>query len=214
MTDQTLSSIPLPTIRRYPEYLSTLEILAQAGESWVSATRLGIELGYTPIAVRKDLAYSGLAGHSRRGFAVQPLIDSLRSALGWDNGSDAFLVGAGSLGKALLGYRGFEHYGLRIAAAFDNDPSLAGQQIGICKVLPVDKLVNLAQRMNVALGIISVPAPEAPAAANLLVEAGIRGIWNFAPVNLKVPHGVVVKREDLSLGLAVLSYRLREGEDK
>lgn len=201
-------AIPLPTIRRYPEYLMILESLRESKTAWVSATELGRELNHKSIVVRKDLACSGVTGSSRNGWPVEELIPALRKALGWDNTSEAFLVGVGSLGRALLEYQGFSRYGMRITAAFDSNPSVIKENRSDKRILPIEKLPDLAARMNVSLGIIAVPETEAQEVTDLLVENGIRGIWNFAPVNLKVPDNIVIKREDLSLGLAILSYRL------
>ena len=207
MTD-TPAGIPLPTIRRYPEYLLVLESWKETGREWVSATELGRELDRKPIVVRKDLALSGVVGSSRNGWPVGELIPALREALGWNNTSDAFLVGVGVLGRALLNYQGFSRYGMGIVAAFDRNPRFLDGKDPEGRIFPPEKLPDLAARMNVSLGIIAVPREEAQNVADLLVENGIRGIWNFAPVNLKVPDSVVVKREDLSLGLAILSYRI------
>ena len=207
-SDDNPASIPFPTIRRYPEYLLLLETMAESGEEWVSATELGRELERKAIVVRKDLAHSGIAGSSRNGWRIAELIPAIRSVLGWDNTSDAFLVGVGALGMALLNYQGFERYGMRIVAAFDADPRRIDSPDARGRVFPMEKLPDLAVRMNVSLGIIAVPGDQAQDAADRLVENGIRGLWNFAPAALKVPEGVIVKREDLSLGLAVLSYRL------
>lgn len=202
-----LAAIPLPAIRRYPEYLIILESRRESGDQWISATDIGRGLNRKPIVVRKDLAYSGVSGSSRNGWPIDELIPALRHALGWDNTSDAFLIGVGSLGTALLTYKGFDRSGMRIVAAFDlsvEDSPESRKK----KLFPMSKLSDLASRMNVVIGIIAVPGPDAQVVADLLVDNGIRGIWNFAPVNLSVPDNVVVKQEDLSLGLAELSYRL------
>ncbi len=201
-------SIPLPTIRRYPEYLLVLQSWQEKKAEWISATDIGCELGHKPIVVRKDLAYSGAEGLSRRGYRVTDLICLLRRALGWDNQADAFLLGLGSLGQALLSYQGFAGYGLKIVAAFDPDRDARARSGKPGITFAPEKLPDLAYRMKVVLGIIAVPGEHAQAAADLLVESGIRGIWNFAPVNLKVPEDIIVKQEDLSMGLAILSYQL------
>jgi redox-sensing transcriptional repressor len=136
------------------------------------------------------------------------VIAEVEQFLGWNNVNDAFLVGAGNLGSALLGYRKFEQCGLKIVTAFDLDPSKISTRIHGKHVLPLDKLPNLAQRMHILIGIITVPAAEAQAVADLMVEGGIRAIWNFAPIRLRTREHVIVHNEDLHCSLATLSQKL------
>ena len=124
--------------------------------------------------------------------------------------SEAFLIGAGSLGAALLGYGRFQQCGLNIVAAFDTDPKKIGQKIHDRHILPLKKLPNLMQRMHIHIGIITVPAAVAQEVANLLVDGGVRAIWNFAPLRLKVPDSVIVHNEDLYCSLAALSQKLAQ----
>jgi redox-sensing transcriptional repressor len=119
-------------------------------------------------------------------------------------------VGAGSLGTALLGYQGFTEHGLNIVAAFDLDEEKIGEKIHGKMIMPLHKLPNLAARMHIHLGVITTPAQGAQAAAELMVEGGIRAIWNFAPVCLKLPPGVIVENVELSSSLAVLSSKLAQ----
>ena len=158
--------------------------------------------------MRKDLESAGIVGRPRIGYVLATVIDELEQFLGWNNVNDAFLVGAGSMGSALLGYRKFEQCGLKIVTAFDLDPSKIGTRIHGKQVLPLEKLPNLAQRMHILIGIITVPAAEAQAVADLMVEGGIRAIWNFAPIRLHAPEHVIVHNEDLYCSLAALSQKL------
>jgi redox-sensing transcriptional repressor len=151
---------------------------------------------------------TGIIGRPKAGFHVPGLIKAIQDFLGWDNATDAFLVGAGNLGSALLGYKGFEQHGLRIVAAFDADPDKVGSVIHGIQVLPLDKLQDLAVRMRIHMGVITVPAQQAQTVADTMIGAGIIAIWNFAPVCLDVPTGISIQNEDLSSGLAVLSVRL------
>ena len=114
------------------------------------------------------------------------------------------------MGSALLGYRKFEECGLKIVAAFDSDPAKIGRKIHGKHVLALHKLANLAQRMHILIGIITVPAAEAQAVAELLLEGGARAIWNFAPVRLRVPGHIIVHNEDLYCSLASLSQKLAQ----
>jgi redox-sensing transcriptional repressor len=206
--EPTKKIVSEPTLKRLPLYHRFLKEWQAAGHETVSCTDIGADLDLDPTQVRKDLEAIGAVGRPRIGYVLLNLIDELEQFLGWNNVRDAFLVGAGSMGSALLGYRKFEQCGLKIVAAFDLDPSKIGQRIHGKHVLALDKLANLAERMHIFLGIITVPASEAQAVADLMVEGGIRAIWNFAPVRLRVPDHVIVHNEDLYCSLAALSQKL------
>lgn len=199
---------PEPTLRRLPLYHHYLKTLADRGRDVVSCTHIGTDLHLDPTQVRKDLAVTGIRGQPKVGYRIGQLLTSIEEFLGWNNLTDAFLVGVGHLGQALLGYEGFRRYGLRIVAVFDNDPAKADTTIAGCKVLPCEKIANLARRMKIRLGIITVPASAAQQIAEAMVEGGITGIWNFAPTALSLPEEVIVQTENLASGLAVLSTKL------
>ncbi len=202
-------AIPVPVLRRMPGYLQALRQFRTEGLEWVSCTRLAGRLGLDPALARKDFTALDITGKPKTGFPVAGLIRAIESCLGWDNVRDAFLVGAGSLGRALLGYRGFREHGLNIVAAFDTDPAKIGAVLHGTHVLPLPKLAGLARRMRVAIGIIATPAAAAQEVADLMVASGLRAIWNFAPTPLSIPPDVLVENEDLSRTLAVLSQRLQ-----
>ena len=122
--------------------------------------------------------------------------------------AQAILSGVGNPGWALLGYHGFGNFGLRIVGAFDADPRKIAKWVSGRKVQAVDQLARFVRRGEIKLGVLTVSAEVAQAAAELMVGAGIRCIWNFIPVKLKVPDPVVTQQEDLAEGLAVLSHRL------
>lgn len=199
----------LACVKRLPAYLQMLRVLQGEGQEFVSGTVLASTHNLEPVIVRKDLAVTGISGTARIGFRVSELIAAIERFLGWDNQTKAVLVGVGNLGSALLGYRGFENFGLRIAGAFDRDPAKVGTWVHGRKILPLDKLVPFARRGGILLGVLTVPADRAQEAADLMVQAGIRGIWNFTPAKLRLPESVVAQKEDLAEGLAVLSHRLQ-----
>lgn len=146
------------------------------------------------------------------GYQIRELIRDIEEFLGYHNTNQAVLVGAGSLGKALLTYRGFEQYGVEIVMAFDSDGRKVNTKIGGKLILPFVKLENLCQRMNIHIGIITVPAHSAQEACDHLVAAGVKAIWNFAPIHLKVPGHVLVQNENMAVSLAALSKYLYEAE--
>ncbi|NLX13889.1 MAG: redox-sensing transcriptional repressor Rex [Phycisphaerales bacterium] len=206
----TGESVSAASLRRLPSYRQYLKVLQGMGREVVSCSHIGQALKLNPTQVRKDLAVTGIVGRPKVGYETEALIEAIESFLGWNNLNQAFLVGVGSMGTALLGYDQFNHYGLKIVAAFDNNPSLIGQKIHGHEVLSLDKLTDLAARMHVLVGILTVPAQAAQSVANLMIFGGIRAIWNFAPAPIEVPEGMVVQTEDLFSGFAVLSSRLAE----
>jgi redox-sensing transcriptional repressor len=198
-------------VRRLPAYLQMLRVLRGEGQEYVSGTVLATTHNLEPVIVRKDLAVTGVTGTARIGFRISEAIAAIERFLGWDNQTKAVLVGVGHLGTALLGYTGFEHFGLRIAGAFDSDPCKVGKWVQGRKVQSLDNLVSFAKRQAIELGVLTVPSSAAQNAADLLVRAGIKGIWNFTPAKLQLPESVLVQKEDLAEGLAVLSHRLHRG---
>jgi redox-sensing transcriptional repressor len=202
--------IPAPTLRRLPSYLRLLRDMEVAGRLWVSCTHLSDALDLDPTQVRKDLACTGVIGRPKVGYQVQVLVHAIEKFLGWDHTANAFLVGAGNLGRALLGYPGFGRHGLNIVAAFDTNPELSGGEIHAKPVFALSRLPDLVQRQNVRLGVLAVPEKAAIAAATAMRDAGITAIWNFTPVKLRL-DGVVVEDVDLAASLAVLSHRLVSG---
>ncbi len=200
--------VPEPTLRRLPLYYRLLRQLRETGCKGVSCTTIGRELKLDATQVRKDIEVTGTVGRPKVGYDLVELTCAIERFLGWDNTTEAFLVGAGSLGEALLGYPGFAECGLNIVAAFDVDPNKCHRVIHGKHVRHVSKLPNLMRRMRVRFGIITVPAAEAQHAAELLVEGGVLAIWNFAPAKIRVPDSIIVTNEDLYCSLAVMSQRL------
>jgi redox-sensing transcriptional repressor len=203
-------SIPQPSLRRLPQYHHYLVELEAKGIRQVSCSAIGRDLNLVPVQVRKDLQYTGIVGKPKTGYSVSELIQAIETFLGWNNVNEAFLVGVGNLGTALLGHERFSKFGLSIVAAFDTDPAKIGKWIYDKAVLPLDKLVDLAPRMSIHLGIITTPAAVAQSVADQMVKGGIQAIWNFAPVKLKVPEHIIVHNEDLYSTLASLSWKLAQ----
>ena len=199
---------PEPTLRRLPLYHRLLKDLQQSGVVGVSCTHIGAGLGLDPTQVRKDIEVTGAVGRPKVGYVVSDLMEAIAGFLGWDSVNEAFLIGAGSLGAALLGYEKFHECGLNVVAAFDIDPAKVGTQIHGKHVLALGEMPDLMRRMHIHIGIITVPAPVAQGVADLLVTGGVRAIWNFAPVHLKVPGEIIVHNEDLYCSLAALSQKL------
>lgn len=198
-------------VKRFPLYLRVLQEMTAQGDVFASGAVVAKALNLDPIVVRKDLSRTGVRGKPRVGFPMKELVAAIERYLGWNANTDAVLAGAGRLGSALLGYPGFQHQGFRIVAAFDANPKKRGKIAGV-PVYPASQIAEVVRNLKVSLGILTVPADQAQAVADAMMAGGIRGIWNFTPVQLSVPEDVIVKREDLAASLAVLSHRLRNGE--
>jgi redox-sensing transcriptional repressor len=207
-----LQGIPEPTLRRLPVYHTYLKNLFEKKQENVSGTQMADELSLIPIQIRKDLAFTGIVGKPKIGFPVVELMRKIEDALGWHNTSDAVLAGAGNLGTALLGYPGFHDCGLNIVMAFDADPDKINTSVCGRKVLALERMTNLVRRLNIHIGILTVPESACQRVADMMVEAGIKAIWNFAPVKLNLPKHIIVQHENLAASLAVLSKQLRQVE--
>jgi redox-sensing transcriptional repressor len=208
VTRNIVKGAPEPTLRRLPLYYRLLKQLREAGRTGVSCTMIGAELRFDATQVRKDIEMTGTVGRPKVGYDVNELICAIEKFLGWDNVTEAFLVGAGSLGEALMGYPGFAECGLSIVAAFDVDPNKCHRVIHGKHVRHISKMTGLMRRMRVRFGIVTVPASEAQQAADLLIEGGVLAIWNFAPAKIQAPERVIVTNEDLYCSLAVLSQKM------
>ncbi len=194
---------------RMPLYLRYLQWAFAQGERYVSSEKLAQSILVSAVLVRKDLArVTSTSGTPRLGFEVQQLMKDIEKFLGYDNLSDVIIVGVGGLGKAFLSYEGFKNNGLNIVAAFDIDPKITGKKIAGKTVYDMSDLERYVNRKHVNLAIITVPKTSAQEVLDRLVKAGIRGVWNFAPTALIAPPDVVVKNEDLSSSLALLSNEL------
>jgi redox-sensing transcriptional repressor len=202
--------VPRSSLKRLPLYLHQLENLMAQGVEFVSCTQLAKEFDFDSIMVRKDIEMTGAVGTARIGFKVVGLIGSIKNFLGWDTQQDAFLVGVGNLGKAILGYKDFNKYGLNVVAAFDNVPNKVGTKVFGTEVFQTSKFVNLARRMHIYVGIITVPSEYAQGVVDLMVEGGIKAIWNFAPAPLRIPEGIILENVRLTQSLAVLTNKLKQ----
>ena len=195
-------------LKRLPGYLNYLKSLSDDNGVYISATALANARGMGEVQVRKDLAAVSSGGKPKVGYHRESLIDDIEQFLGYDNTHHAVLVGAGKLGLALLGYSGFDAYGLQILAAFDADPAIEMTDSGK-NVYPMDKLDAFCRANKVRMGIITVPAAYAQEVCDQMIAAGIKAIWNFAPTHLDVPEHILVQNENMATSLAVLSMHLQ-----
>lgn len=195
-------------LKRLPGYLAYLKSLPEDTVTYISATALANALGMGEVQVRKDLAMVSDGGRPKVGYLREKLIDDISQFLGYDNTTEAILIGAGKLGQALMGYKGFQEYGLNILAAFDKNPEKEDAD-SRHPVYSMDKLQVYCRGHKVLMGIITVPGECAQEVCDQLIACGIKAIWNFAPAHLDVPAGILVQNENMATSLAVLSMHLQ-----
>ena len=195
-------------LKRLPTYLSYLKSIQDPDKPYISATALAGALGMGEVQVRKDLAMVSDGGRPKIGYPRDQLIEDIEQFLGYDNTTDAILVGAGKLGQALMCYKGFDEYGLNILAGFDRNP--ANKQTDNGKpIYHLDQLESFCRNNKVLMGIITVPQEAAQSVCDRMIECGIKAIWTFAPGHLDVPEGVMVHNENMATSLALLSVHLQ-----
>ena len=205
--------ISTQTLRRLPTYYDYLKSLPAEVKN-ISATSIARELRLNDVQVRKDLALVSGGGKPKVGYVVEHLIDDIGRYLRYDYVDRAVLAGAGNMGHALMCYEGFARYGLDIVTAFDNNAGVIGTYINGKRVLPIEEMGSICSKQDIKIGIITVPAAAAQDVCNIMVQSGIKAIWNFAAVKLNTPKGVIVQNEDLVASLAVLSRHLKQGGDE
>ena len=196
------------TIDRLPLYFRTLRLVEDEDMQIISSDELGRRLDITPEQIRKDLATFGQFGRKGIGYDVHELKIKIENILGLQNNWRLAIVGVGHLGGALANYVNFAPMGFSVVALFDSNASIVGSEVNGIKINAVSQLKRIVAQRAIDIGVITVPAAEAQAVADKLIAAGVKGIWNFAPIKLTVPAAVPLVNEDLSVGLSALSYHM------
>jgi redox-sensing transcriptional repressor len=206
----TAEEIPRKTIYRLSLYLRCLARLKENSLKTVSSETLAKVAGVKPTQLRKDLTYLGQFGTRGLGYEVAELAKRISDELGTTSLQPVILVGVGNLGLALLSYRGFEREGFEIVAAFDIDPSRRREKETSQPILEMAVLPEFIRQRHIRMGIVCVPAEVAQEVANQLVQCGITGILNFAPIVLHVPEEIMVNNVNLAIELENLSYFIQD----
>lgn len=201
--------VPTPAIKRMPYYLAYVKGLKKRGEEYVSSKMIADYMHIDPSQITKDLSYTDIIGKTRVGYQVDSFIKILRDFLSFNIANKAFLVGAGSLGSALLHDKGISNYGLIIDTAFDIDKEKVGQEINNIKIEHMDQFRHLTEEKEVEIGIITTPVDVAQAVADLMVAWGIKAIWNFTPTKLQVHEGIIVEHTTMYSNIASLLNKLK-----
>ena len=200
------AAVPKAVVSRLSLYLREVQRLEAAGHETISSGQLGALLGFSDAQVRKDLGFFGQFGYPGVGYRCDELIRAMRDILGTNQSWPVVMVGAGHLGQALLGYRGFGRQNFTILAAFDADEGKVGQRIQGIPIHHIDDLPRIVRESGARLGLVVVPADQAQGVADRLVAAGVEGIVNFAPVTLSLPPHVQIVAVDLAIELEQLSF--------
>jgi redox-sensing transcriptional repressor len=201
------------TVRRLSMYLRYLEDLDTRGQQTASSDELAHLCGTTPAQVRKDLSFFGSFGKRGLGYPVHELTAHLREILGLEREWKVIIVGAGKIGAALANYRGFRQRGFTIVGVYDNDPSKVGQPWGEAIVRSMDELPRDVAREEASIAVLAIPSENAQAVVDLVVNAGVRAILNFAPAQITVPPHVSLKSVNMAMELEGLSFALTNGHD-
>jgi redox-sensing transcriptional repressor len=204
--------IPEQTLRRIPLYHQILAEMQARAESYVSSRHLAQFFRIDDTQVRKDVSLIGYKGKPKAGYSILGLKRAIEEFLGINYENTAILVGAGRLGSALSQYPGLSQYGLRLVALFDTDPAKVGSILGAFTILPMESLQRVVRSFDVGIAIICVPSAAAQQVAARVVSLGIRAIWNFSPTQLTVPAEVIVRNENIAIGLAILSHYLKRSK--
>ena len=196
--------IPEPTLRRLPWYLAYLKMLDLKHEDHISSTQIAKRLNVDASQIAKDLSFLNIKGKTRIGYEVHPLTKVLTEFLGFKHRHNAYLIGAGSLGSALMRDLGLMQYGLNIVAAFDIDPEIIGSKVSDIPIYDFAELPSRQHSSGVSIAILAVPFASAQEVADVLVESNIKAIWNFTPFRIKVPRNVVLQNTSIYSDLALM----------
>ena len=212
MSDETTNlniKLPEPTLRRLPWYLAYLKLLKDKGEEYVSSTQISKEINVDASQIAKDLSFINISGKTRVGYEVDSLVTVLEDFLGFTSSHRAFILGAGSLGAALLHDNGLDQFGLQIIAAFDVSPAKIGTVINGIPVYDVRDLAKYSKSLDVNIGIMTVPVDKAQSVDDQVIESGMKAIWNYTPFRISVPKHIVVQNTSIYAHLAVMFNRLK-----
>ncbi len=204
--------LPEPTLRRLPWYLAYVTMLDNLHVEHVSSTAISKELNVDASQIAKDLSFLNIKGKTRIGYDVHQLVRELEDFLGFKKIHNAVVIGTGSLGTALMGDRGLSQYGLNIVAGFDVNKDIVGTRVGGVPVYDIAQLKERQQYNNAQIAILTVPVNHSQEAADAAIEAGIKAIWNFTPIRIKVPSDVVIANTSIYAHLAIIYNRMAERE--
>jgi redox-sensing transcriptional repressor len=202
--------VSIAVVRRLPRYYRYLSDLLELDITRISSKELSARMGITASQIRQDLNCFGGFGQQGYGYNVESLFNEIGNILGLNNKFQMIIIGAGHMGQALANYSNFEKRGYKLVGIFDVDPGLIGKKIKNIEIEHYDKLEEFVKHHRVDVAILSVPYDRTRMVADKVASLGIKGLWNFSPMDLKIPYDVVIENVHLSDSLMVLGYRLNE----
>ena len=197
-----------PTLRRLPGYLAYVNLRIAKNIEYVSATQISKEINVDASQIAKDLSFLNIKGKTRIGYEVRTLAQELEDFLGFKKEHNTFIMGVGSLGAALTQDSGLSQYGLRIVAGFDVNPLRIGTSICGVPIFHVSELNERQKEYDAEIGILAVPVENAQEAADILIDGGIKAIWNFTPFRIKANENIVIQNTSIYAHLALMYNRM------
>ena len=207
------AKISVAVIKRLPKYYRYLELIGDKGIIRVSSQELSKITGLTASQIRQDLNHFGAFGQQGYGYNVEELKIELEKIMGVDKPYNVVIIGFGNIGSALLNYSGFKKKGFKVVGIFDNSPEIIGNKANDVVIKDVSELEEVVTREKVDIAILAIPALPAQEITDKLVACGIKGIWNFAPIDLKLPRNVVLENVHLDGSLLTLTYYMNSLKD-
>lgn len=207
---QTKTILPEPTLRRLPWYLAYVSLLQSRNVEYVSSTQISKEIKVDASQIAKDLSFLNIRGKTRIGYEVNTLVHELADFLGFKEVHNAFMVGVGSLGGALIQDSGLSQYGLNIIAGFDIKADIIGSNICGVPIYSVNDMATLREQTGAEIGILAVPVEHAQEAADMMIDCGLKAIWNFTPFRIKAPEHIVIQNTSIYAHLALIYNRMQE----
>ena len=201
-------ALPEPTLRRLPWYLAYINLLNAKNIEYVSSTQISKDINVDASQIAKDLSFLNIKGKTRIGYEVKSLAKELEDFLGFKRVHNTFMMGVGSLGAALIQDSGLSQYGLRIVAGFDVNPLRIGTSICGVPIFHVSELKMRQQKLNAEIGVLAVPVENAQEATDVMINGGIKAIWNFTPFRIKAPENIVIQNTSIYAHLAVMYNRM------
>lgn len=201
-------ALPEPTLRRLPWYLAYINLLNAKNIEYVSSTQISKDINVDASQIAKDLSFLNIKGKTRIGYEVKSLAKELEDFLGFKRVHNTFMMGVGSLGAALIQDSGLSQYGLRIVAGFDVNPLRIGTSICGVPIFHVSELKMRQQELNAEIGVLAVPVENAQEATDVMINGGIKAIWNFTPFRIKAPENIVIQNTSIYAHLAVMYNRM------
>ncbi len=210
---QRHSNISMAVIRRLPKYFRYLSDLSEKGVNRISSKELSQITGFTASQIRQDLNNFGGFGQQGYGYNVSGLRDAIASIIGLDKSYRVVIAGAGNMGSAIANYGGFHTAGFEVLALFDTQEELIGKEVGGKPIHDIRELGTFIDDHHIEIIVISTPKHAAQGIADIAVSQGVKGIWNYAPVDIRVPEDVVVENVHLNESLFTLSYLMKEKQE-